>query len=80
VFLHINENSQEGTSIQKNSGDSLTQPITQEAQGIDNSRRGRGENEEKMEIAAEGDQKVLPENEKEPNIGDSFTLRYGSTL
>ncbi|HZA08033.1 MAG TPA: hypothetical protein VE619_10030, partial [Nitrososphaeraceae archaeon] len=58
----------QGTSIQKNSGDSSTEPITQEAQGIDSgSRQGREENEEKMEIAAEGDQelKVLPENEKE---------------
>jgi hypothetical protein len=56
----------QGTSIQKNSGDLSTEPITQEARGID-SRQEREENEEKMQIASEGDQelKVLPENEKE---------------
>jgi hypothetical protein len=45
----------------------MVTPITQEAQGIDSSRQEREENEEKMEIAAEGDQelKVVPENEKE---------------
>lgn len=56
------------TTTQKNSDDSSTEPITQEAQGIDSgSRQEREENEEKMEIAAEGDQelKVVPENEKE---------------
>jgi len=64
----------QGTSIQKNSGDSSTEPITQEAQGIDSSRQEREENEEKMEMAAEGDQelKVVPENEKEQDKEDAI--------